>query len=345
MQQAVDQRCRALKQDPDKPQLWLELGSLLVKQSEYAEAKDVFRMGAARHPTNEMLSAAALTFGGDSDAYWRAEPPARAPPFAAAPEAPLGDGAFTSYEAPESLLSAPDQSDRALDWAQSAHDTRERGAVHISNRPLLDPDDCKWLIRQVEAQCEANGGWSTQRHVQAPTTDIPISQVPAVREWFDHQLEHTLFPMLVARYPHAIRCKEELRVMDAFAVRYDATAQASLPTHQDENAFSFTIALNDKGEYEGGGTCFEELRPVGDTTATFKPTSLNADAGGVVAFPGKLRHGGSTVTRGRRYIIPLFIYLDANRSGRQPGYILSSMGCELPKDGGLSRYAAAVGRG
>ena len=94
---------------------------------------------------------------------------------------------------------------------------RERGAVHISNRPLLDPDDCKWLIRQVEAQCkaslshtpqmsqphtpqispdvspplflkQANGGWSTQRHVQAPTTDIPISQVPAVREWFDHQV-------------------------------------------------------------------------------------------------------------------------------------------------------------
>ena len=74
-------------------------------------------------------------------------------------------------------------------------------------------------------------------------------------------------------------------------------------------------------------------------------TPLNVDSPCDLLQLSHRRHGGSTVTRGRRYIIPLFIYLDANRSGRQPGYILSSMGCELPKDGGLSRYAAAVGRG
>ena len=142
-------------------------------------------------------------------------------------------------------------------------------------------------------------------------------------------LRDTLFPMLAARYPECIASPAELRVMDAFVVRYDAREQASLPIHQDENTFSFTIALNDRSEYEGGGTVFESLRPVAESgaePAIFSKHVLSADAGGVVTFPGKLRHGGNTITSGRRYIIPLFIYLDANASGKRPGHLLESMG-------------------
>lgn len=36
-------------------------------------------------------------------------------------------------------------------------------------------------------------------------------------------------------------------------MRYDAGAQASLPTHTDQSLLSFTIALNDPSDYEGGG--------------------------------------------------------------------------------------------
>jgi predicted 2-oxoglutarate/Fe(II)-dependent dioxygenase YbiX len=64
----------------------------------------------------------------------------------------------------------------------------------------------------------------------------------------------------------------------------------------------------------------------------------------VVAFPGKLRHGGAPVTRGRRYIIPLFIYADTNASGRKPGYVRSALP-EVDEGAGaaaLSRYAASV---
>ena len=41
----------------------------------------------------------------------------------------------------------------------------------------------------------------------------PRTQVPAIRGWFDTQLRETLFPMLAARYPEAIRSEAELRVM------------------------------------------------------------------------------------------------------------------------------------
>ena len=76
----------------------------------------------------------------------------------------------------------------------------------------------------------------------------------------------------------------------------------------------------------------------------FERTILNADAGGVVAFPGKLRHGGNVVTKGRRYIIPLFLYADHNRiEGREPGYVLRHLGVEEPAGAdALSRYAQRV---
>ena len=71
---------------------------------------------------------------------------------------------------------------------------------------------------------------------------------------------------------------------------------------------------------------------------------LNADAGGVVAFPGKLRHGGNVVTKGRRYIIPLFLYADHNNdAAREPGYVLRHLGIDEPSgEDALSRYAQKV---
>lgn len=88
----------------------------------------------------------------------------------------------------------------------------------------------------------------------------------------------------------------------------------------DESAFSFTIALNDRADYEGGGTVFEAAKRDDDDAWT--SLVLNADAGGCVAFPGKVRHGGTAITAGKRYIIPLFCFLDENASGKAPGYAL-----------------------
>ena len=334
---AVAVRCEAIQKSKlSDGKAWLELGSLLVKAKEYAEAERIFRAGAAHAPENEMLAAAALTLGGDSAAYCRSAWGASANPLA------TDDANFEAYEAPREEIAAVDQADRAVDF--DVMERARRGAVHRSKSPLLDPADCAWVIEQVEAQA-AITGWTQDRHVQAPTTDIPVSQVPAIREWFDKQLETNLFPMLAARFPTEVASASQLRVMDAFVVRYDAREQASLPTHQDENTLSFTIALNDRSEYEGGGTLFPKLRQVASSDP-FAETVLNADAGGVVAFPGKLRHGGNVVTKGRRYIIPLFIYVDANKSGRDAGYVLKHLG--VPEaaqndDAALSRYAQNVG--
>ena len=44
----------------------------------------------------------------------------------------------------------------------------------------------------------------------------------------------------------------KLRVIDAFLVKYTAGKQAGLPVHCDQSLLSYTIALNDPSEYEGG---------------------------------------------------------------------------------------------
>ena len=68
---------------------------------------------------------------------------------------------------------------------------------------------------------------------------------------------------------------------------------------------------------------------------------LNADAGGVVTFPGKLLHGGNAVTEGRRYIIPLFIYLDVNKlSGKRRGWLLEEAGVASAPLQGLDAHDA-----
>ena len=70
--------------------------------------------------------------------------------------------------------------------------------------------------------------------------------------------------------------------------------------HADQSAVSVTLALNDEGEYEGGGTTFAV--PVGKT--------VRPGRGHVVAFKGGLQHGGSPVTRGVRYIVAAFLFAE-----------------------------------
>ena len=112
-------------------------------------------------PENEMLAAAALRWG-DSAAYCRSAWGASASPLAT-------DAPISGVQAPREEIAAVDQADRAdFDVMERAR----RGAVHRAN-PLLDPADCAWVIEQVEAQA-ASTGWTQDRHVQAPTTDIPV---------------------------------------------------------------------------------------------------------------------------------------------------------------------------
>ena len=145
----------------------------------------------------------------------------------------------------------------------------------------------------------ARGGWTTSRHYAVPTTDLPVHEIPSLLPLWNAFLARSLGPFLHACFPKIVRAGgSNVRVHDAFVVRYDADAQRYLPAHIDQSEISVTLALNALGEYEGGGTTFPDPLRV-----TARP-----DIGGVVAFGGDLRHAGAPVTRGVRYIVAAFLF-------------------------------------
>ena len=308
--QTLSQCKEAVREAPSDAQAWLRLGAVLNKFGEFSEAERAFAAGVDRCPDRDRdgpgLDAALLTLRGHSDSYHRG-------PCAPRPDADLAAFAPARVGGDADLI----EGHRTVAWADG-----EAVAFH-STAPLLPKDECAAAIDIAERRAAELGGWLTARHAQAATTDMNIKDVPELLDWFNRRLADTLFPMLAARYPDKIKSAADIRAHDAFIVKYDADAQRSLPTHVDESAFSFTIALNDRADYEGGGTRFEEAWD--ENSGTWQPRVLNVDAGGVVAFPGKVRHGGFPISAGTRYIIPLFCNVDENKSGKPPGYVVDDL--------------------
>ena len=124
-----------------------------------------------------------------------------------------------------------------------------------------------------------------------------------------------------------------LRLHDAFIVRYDAEVDGSLslPEHRDTSSMSFTVALNRRrnthgvdeagcGDFVGGGTWFEALGPAG--------VVVDADIGCACAFAGPLRHAGYPITRGTRYILVLFCYVEGFPYGDLVNNYVARHGCD-----------------
>ena len=196
--------------------------------------------------------------------------------------------------------------------------------VWISRAPLLLPEDCARAIETAEAHARLRGGWTTSRHFEVPTTDLPMGTLPSLLPWFNRALADRILPAAIAAYPTAAPDASRLRVLDAFLVKYTAGAQAGLPVHCDQSLVSYTIALNDPSEYVGGGTWFRSLGRTLDAPS----------AGHALIFPGRLEHAGRPILRGQRYVIVLFLGYDANRSGRSVGWVLRKL---RERDGAAQR--------
>jgi hypothetical protein len=315
---AMNAKAKEVRNNPSNARIWLELGSVAVKMGDYAEAEEVFRLGNLASPGDQMLSGAHVALAGHSSHYFGGMPSTKS--VENENEYNPNEFEFDTYEVNQKA-----EDFRTVSW--TARNDRPRVQV-TSSSPLLPKQECVRAIEMAEEHAaNTPGGWTSSRHTQAATTDIPVKDIPPLLNWFNDKLESTLFPMLASRFPEKISSASDLRAHDAFIVKYDGDSegsQNSLAVHTDESAFSFTIALNDRSEYEGGGTCFENIRLEGSKD-DYAPLVLNADAGGVVAFPGTIRHGGAPVTKGIRYIIPLFLYLHENKSGKEKGYVTNEL--------------------
>lgn len=106
--------------------------------------------------------------------------------------------------------------------------------------------------------------------------------------------------MLGNAFRNSLPSWRALRVADAFIVKYDAAGgQTMLAPHRDGSVLSFNVALNERGEYEGGGTWFAGL-----------DQSMPIDKGHVCCHASGVLHGGHPITSGVRYILVAFVIVE-----------------------------------
>ena len=198
-----------------------------------------------------------------------------------------------------------------------------RGAAPLSELPyeswgsnlfvthdMVTAETCQQLIDWALEHVSHQGGWTTSRHYAVPTTDVPVHQVPQLLKWFQNWMDHCIHPLLERQFRSSPN--QRYYVHDAFLVRYQGSDPSTttssstgnfLPLHYDESTHSMVLALNDN--FEGGGTYVFNL----DKTVTPRQGSL-------VSFAGnRLLHGGNVVTKGVRYILAVFMYLDKDVDG------------------------------
>lgn len=166
---------------------------------------------------------------------------------------------------------------------------------NISNK-IYSKDICEWIINESEKYATINGGWTTTRHENYPTTDLSISNIPNLFKFVLSSVQF-LFPTITAFYhiPNTIR----LNIVDFFIVKYDATRQNKLEYHKDGSHISFNILLNDETDFEGGGTKFENTQDV-----------VKLSQGDMLFHCSKLKHCGLPISFGKRYLLVCFINLE-----------------------------------
>lgn len=171
--------------------------------------------------------------------------------------------------------------------------------VHKTRDKVLSSDECRRIVEEAEAVA-AQMGWTTTRHGNYPTTDIPIVELPQSLQFLKNALVERIYPLLTAQFGDFLPDASKLRVADGFIVKYDAEGgQTELKPHRDGSVLSFNIALNPASDYDGGGTWFNSLND-----------AVRIDEGQIVSHASGVLHGGHGITRGKRFILVAFVILE-----------------------------------
>jgi hypothetical protein len=160
---------------------------------------------------------------------------------------------------------------------------------------LFSKNVCEWIILESEEYAKNNGGWTTRRHENYPTTDIPIEKIPGVFRFVLNSFAD-IFNKIKKSY--CLTDEVLFNIKDLFIVKYDEATQNKLDLHQDGSFLSINILLSDPNDFEGGGTYFN------DGLTSF------LEQGDLLVHSGKVKHSGLPVTKGKRYIMVAFVIIE-----------------------------------
>jgi hypothetical protein len=160
---------------------------------------------------------------------------------------------------------------------------------------MFSKNVCEWIILESENYAKNNGGWTTRRHENYPTTDIPIEKIPGVFNFVLNSFEN-IFNKIKKSY-----CFTEeviFNIKDLFIVKYNEETQNKLDLHQDGSFLSINLLLSDTKEFEGGGTYFND------------GLTVFLEQGDLLVHSGKVEHSGLPITKGTRYIMVAFVNIE-----------------------------------
>jgi hypothetical protein len=190
--------------------------------------------------------------------------------------------------------------------------------IHETARPILTVQECEQIMNEVEYVASNNiVPWTTNRHGNYPTTDIPIVELQQTLHNFQRILQQRIYPNLRHQFGSFLPAPDKLRVADGFVVKYDANnGQKELRPHRDGSVLSFNIALNPSHQYNGGGTwfasptCSSTKDTLNSNIMENSGTVIQLEQGHMVSHASALLHGGHPITSGIRYILVAFVIVE-----------------------------------
>jgi hypothetical protein len=155
-------------------------------------------------------------------------------------------------------------------------------------------DICDWIIQESEDYALNHDGWTSNRHINYPTTDLPAELITSVFSFLFISFKNTICSEIIKKYELSEHYTFE--ISDAFIVKYDVNNQKMLEMHNDEASITSNILLSNTSEFTGGGTYFEE-----------DDITIKLEQGDMILHSGNARHSGLEITQGKRYVLVFFI--------------------------------------
>ncbi len=171
------------------------------------------------------------------------------------------------------------------------------------------------LCTELIQLCNSYGFHSEDTCSEYPqaTVDLEVDSCPTIRD-------SLLQKDFVSAVKKSILSTHEASLVafdDVFVVKYDASrsndnAQRGLQLHHDRGDVSFILALSALHDYSGGGTYFDIFRYGKDfvNEDMIQNEAIHLNKGDLLVFDSALNHAGLPITRGTRYLLVGFCFVD-----------------------------------